>query len=145
MQQTKGQAFPIQLIHLLFIFLLFIRIPTPIPRHAGRSQRSPLPKILSDNPINTAKIVLRLPHIVQSRSSCSLLPPLHNLNPRHTRRVYLEPHLDAHTRQMIAQQNCGINSAFPDVDAHACEGFAGVCAHEEDVADPCGFGVLFGE
>lgn len=46
---------------------------------------------------------------------------------------------------MVAQQNCRVDAALADVDAHACEGLAGVCAHEEDVADFCGFGVFFGE
>src|SRR4030081_244233 len=77
----------------------------------------PRPLILEHDILNTATIMLRFPHICQPGPSCSLLFPLHNLYALNVRTVDLIPHLHTHPRQLVAQQDAGIDTAPSDVDA----------------------------
>lgn len=89
---------------LLLIPLLLMTIPISPLRTSTRqiSSQSRL-LILPHNTLNTPDVMLRLPHIIQLRPSCSLLFPLHNLYPFHIRAVNFKPHLHPYARQMIAE------------------------------------------
>lgn len=89
--------------------------------------------------------MLHRPHIRQSRSPRALSSTLHNLDALDERTVHFIPHLDADAGQLAAQQDRGVDSAPPDVDAYAGEGIAGALAHEQDIADTSTFRVVFGE
>ncbi len=67
------------------------------------SKSTPRPLIIQDNILHTAHIMLRLPHIRQSRSSRPLLSSLYDLDALHIRTVDLIPHLNSNSRQLISQ------------------------------------------
>jgi hypothetical protein len=110
-----------------------------------RTQRRLLPEIQPDHILHAPSIMLNSTHIRQSRSSRPLRRALHNLNALHKRTVDLIPHLHAHACQLATEQDCGVDSATPDVDAYAGEGVASALADEQDVADTRAFGVVFCE
>jgi hypothetical protein len=132
----------------LLVVLLLVRTSVPaLCVLAVHGSSSPLPHVLPDNTLHTANIVSGLAHVVEPGPSRSLGLPLHHLNPLHVWRVDLVAHLDAHARQVVAQQDGRIDFrvALLDVEAHAGEGVAGLLAHEKDVADAGAVDVVFAE
>ncbi len=91
------------------------------------------------------KGAFHIPHIVQPRPPRPLLPPLHDLYPLHIRTVNLKPHLHAHSRQLIPQQNPRVDPSPSDIQTHAGERVAVLEPHEQDVPYFGGFGVCAGE
>lgn len=108
---------------LVILLLSSIRIfpfDTPTPHSTYR----PLPLILPNNVLHAPDIMRRLAHVVQSSAPRSPLTPLHNFHAIHIRAVDLEPHLNANTRELVAEQNGGVDALAADVEAHAGEGIA---------------------
>lgn len=104
-------------------------LPPPTPHHR------PLPQIQAHHRLHTPHIMLLLPHIRQPGPARALLPPLHDLDALDIGAVDLHPHLDADARQLVAQQDAGVDAAAADVDAHAGERVARSLPHQQDVAD----------
>jgi len=114
---------------------------------AVHGSSSPLPHVLPDNTVHTANIVSRLAHVIEPGSPRSLGLPLHHLDSLHIWRIDLVAHLDAHARQVVAQQDGRVDFrvALLDVEAHAGEGVTGLLTHEQDVADTSAVDVVFAE
>ena len=107
------------------------RLPTPVTTYQHTASPS----------TPTRKKPDHLPQIIQSSSPCPLHPPLHNFNAFDIGTIYLKPHLDADARQLVAQQDAGINAAAADVHTDARERVAVPQPYEQDVADFGGLGV----
>jgi hypothetical protein len=132
----------------LLVVLLLVRTSIPaLCVLAVHGTSSPLPHVLPDNTVHTANIVSRLAHVIKSGPPRSLGLPLHHLDSLYVWRIDLVAHLDAHARQVVAQQDGRVDFrvALLDVEAHAGEGVAGLLAHEEDVADAGAVDVVFAE
>jgi len=118
----------------------------PKPAHTNVSKHPPHP--LQNPPFGTKETRNphpHIPHIIQPRPPRPLRPPLHDLNALDIRTIDLKPHLDAHARQLVAQQDPRIHAAPADVQTHARERVAVPQPHEQDVAHLGGFGVGAGE
>lgn len=108
-------------------------------------QHGPLALVLAYNVLDTADIMLRLAHVIQSGASRSLLPPLNDLDTLDVGTVDLVPHLDANAGQLVSQQDGRVDACAADVQAHARERVAGLLAYEQDVANVCAVWVFLAE
>lgn len=77
---------------------------------------------------------INAPHIIQPRPPLPLLRPLHNLHALHVRTEHLDPHLHAHPRQLVPQQERRVDPPRPDVQTHPRKGVPGLEGHPQNVA-----------
>ncbi|PQE08254.1 hypothetical protein CJF31_00009487 [Rutstroemia sp. NJR-2017a BVV2] len=112
-------------------------IPTPLP--------TTHPLVLQHDILHTTHIMFWLPHVRQPGSPSSLRLPLHHLDTLHIRTVDLVPHLDSDSRQLIPQQDAGLDTSASNVDTYSRKRIARLQPYEQNVADVGSFRVGFGE
>lgn len=123
---------------------LALLLPTQVAVFLGpKSSLHPL--ILVHDILYTSPIMFRFPHVRQSGPSRSFLLPLHHFYALHVRTVDLVPHFHADPRQLVSQQDSGIDTPTSDIDAHSCKGFAIFQAYKKNITDFGAFGIAFRE
>lgn len=116
-------------------------LPASLPRHLlpfhphcrSTSDQPPPPQIFFYLSFHTPLVVLRLTHVIQSRSPCPLLRSLHDFYPPHVRTVNFHPHLHPRHQQPVPQQDCSVHALPPYAQAYTSERITGLECCEEDV------------
>jgi hypothetical protein len=132
----------------LFVVLLLVRAGVPaLCILAVHGSSGPLPHVLPDNTVHTANIVSGLAHVIEPGPPRSLGLPLHHLDSLHVWRINLVAHLDAHARQVVAQQDGRVEFlvALLDVEAYAGERVAVLLAHKQNVTNTGAVDIVFAE
>lgn len=117
--------------------------PRPFPRprrgpHPPRPttpQQRPLPHIRRHHPLHTPQIMLLPPHKIQPRPPRPPPRLLHDIHADDVRRVQLDPHLDADTRELVAEEEGGVDAAPAELQENPAEG---VFVPEADLQDVAG-------
>lgn len=114
---------------------------------ARRCAQSLLHVLLHDI-LHATNVVFRLPHVRELRPSrSSALFPLSNLYAVHVWRIYLDPHLDSHSCQLISEQYRGVDRrvSLPYIDANSAERIAVLEPDEKDIARFDSIDIFIGE
>lgn len=73
------------------------------------------------------------PHVVESGAAGLALCALYNLHTLDVWTEHLDRHLNAHTSELVAQQERGINAAELDAQHHTVEGVAVLESHAHNI------------
>lgn len=101
--------------------------------------------VATDNAFDGPRIMPRLSQIIQSGAPDPALRTSHDLDTDDVRAEDFEPHLDADSSQMVAEQHARVEPRVSDVQARPAERVARPGPEHEDVAYSCALRVGFAE
>lgn len=101
--------------------------------------------VATNDAFDGPRIMPRLSQVIQPSAPDPALRTSHDLDTDDIRAEDFEPHLDADSSQMVAEQHARVEPRVSDVQARPAEWVARLGSEHEDVAYPCALRIGFAE